>query len=139
MTRVGYRWIKGLFYSTLLTSLFWGGIAQLDPFGIKAAASIQSESVFMRMIGGPWYQSAAQDKITVVLIDDNYISQIKESWPISYIAQEMLLSDILAFKPKAVFLDLLYSHNHETPNLVFSLLAWSGLICSHRNGRETMK
>ncbi len=115
-TRIQYRWIKGLFYSTLLTSLFWGGIAQFDPFGIKAAASIQSGSLFMRMIGGPWYDSTAQDKITVVLIDDSYIREIGESWPMSYIAQDMLLTDILAFKPKAVFIDLLYSHNHETPN-----------------------
>ncbi len=110
------RWIKCLFYTTLISSLFWGGIAQFDPLGIKTAASIQSESLFMRMVGGPWYQSAAQDKITVVLIDDNYINQIEESWPLSYIMQEMLLSNILSFKPKAVFLDLLYSHNHETLN-----------------------
>ncbi len=101
-----------LFCSALLASLFWGGLAQLDPLGVKTAAALHSETIFMRLIGGPWYQSEAQDKITVVLIDDNYIEQVGEHWPMSYIQQELLISDILAYKPQAIFLDLLYRHKH---------------------------
>ncbi len=107
------RWILGLFGSTLLVSLFWGLLGQLDPFGIKSAAALHSESIFMRIIGAPWYQSAAQDDITVVLIDDNYLEEIGLYWPMPYYEQEWLLSNILAFEPRAVFLDLLYRHKHE--------------------------
>lgn len=102
----------GLFCSTLLTSLFWGILAQFDPLGVKTAADLHSESVFMRLVGGPWYQSEAQDKITVVLIDDQFIEQVGDHWPMSYLQQELLLSDILAYSPQAVFLDFLYRHKH---------------------------
>lgn len=118
--RVG--WLKGLFYTTLLTSLFWGTLAQFDPFGLKTAADLQSESIFMRLIGGPWYQSAAQQEITVVLIDDRYVDQIESFWPISYLDQDLLLSSILDYNPKAVFLDFLYSHKHGSEEEIQQLV-----------------
>lgn len=107
------QWFRSLLYLALVTSLFWGLFSQLDPFGVKSAAALQSESVFMRLIGGPWYQSKMGDQVTVVLIDDQYIKEIKEFWPLPYGDQQKLLESILDFHPKAIFLDLLYQHKHE--------------------------
>lgn len=95
-----------------LSLLIVAALAQLDPFGFKTAASAQSEAIFLRMVGGPWYKSRARNEIVVVLINDAYLSEIGESWPMSYLAQDMLLTDILSHKPKAVFLDFLYRHRH---------------------------
>ncbi|MEE9304185.1 MAG: CHASE2 domain-containing protein, partial [Thiotrichaceae bacterium] len=104
---------QSLLCTTLFASFFWGGLAQLDPFGFKTAADLHSESIFMRLIGGPWYASSAQNKITVVLIDDRYIEETGDHWPMPYMQQDLLLNDILGFKPKAIFLDLLYRHEHS--------------------------
>ena len=107
----------GLFRSSLLGSLLIGlliGVtAQFDPVGMKTAAALQSESFFIRLVGGPWYRSEAQDKITVVLIDDKYLAESNEAWPLSYEEQTQLLAGILARNPKAVFLDLLYLHKQR--------------------------
>ena len=97
---------------SLVISIIWGTAALIDPFGLKTAADLQSEAIFMRMIGGPWYESSAQDQITVVLIDDQYLEKTGEFWPMSYLQQDLLLNDILALKPRAVFIDLLYRHRH---------------------------
>ncbi|HBG20511.1 MAG TPA: hypothetical protein DDY32_14900 [Desulfobulbaceae bacterium] len=107
-------WRTRLLVATLLASLFWGGLVPLflDLFGVKTAAAFHSESIFLRFIAGPWYKSTAQNEITVVLIDDNYLEQIGSSWPMSYVEQALLLSDILDLEPRAVFLDLLYRHRH---------------------------
>ncbi|MCT6980877.1 hypothetical protein M1697_22615, partial [Salmonella enterica subsp. enterica serovar Oranienburg] len=35
------------------------------------------------------------------------------SWPMPYGEQSKLFKRLLAFKPKAVFVDLLYSHDHS--------------------------
>lgn len=101
-----------MFWSSLLSSLLWLTLAQFDPLGVKTAANLQSESVFIRLVGGPWYKSDAQDRITVVLIDDNYLDQVDEPWPMSYMHQDLLLSNILDHNPRAVFIDLLYRHKH---------------------------
>ncbi|HHJ15376.1 MAG TPA: CHASE2 domain-containing protein [Gammaproteobacteria bacterium] len=98
--------------TSLVLSALWGGAAQLDPFGLKTAADLQSEAVFMRMVGGPWYKSTARDKITVILVNDAYLDETGEAWPMSYLQQDLLLTDILGYQPKAVFIDFLYRHQH---------------------------
>ena len=109
------KWIK-LFCYALVSSLVLGLLGQLDPFGLKTAADLQSESFFLRLTA-PWYGSAlpndsAQNHITVVLIDDQYLEEMNSSWPMTYLDQDQLLGQILDYHPKAVFLDLLYRHKH---------------------------
>ena len=101
-----------LFVYALFVGITFALIAQFDPWGLKTTADIQSESVFMRLIGGPWYQSESQDKITVILIDDQYLEETKDHWPMSYGHQAMFLENILDFNPKAVYLDIIYRHDH---------------------------
>nr|WP_321466947.1 CHASE2 domain-containing protein [uncultured Desulfobulbus sp.] len=105
-----YRTLIIIFFAAILSTFF----SKFDPFGVKSAASMHSEEIFMRVIGGPWYQSKGSNSITVVLVDEDYLSQVGESWPLTYIQQSFLLNDILQYEPKAIFLDFLYRHNHET-------------------------
>ncbi len=101
-----------LFVYAIFVGITFGIIAQFDPWGLKTTADAQSESVFMQLIGGPWYQSDTQKKITVVLIDDQYLEQTGDHWPMSYGHQAQFLMNILDFNPKAVYLDIIYRHNH---------------------------
>ena len=105
--------IYKLIIYALLVGVIFVVFSKIDPFGIKTAADIQSESIFMQLVGGPWYQSKAQEKITVVLIDDQYLEKTKDSWPMPYVHQAHFLMDILDFNPKAIYLDIIYRHDHE--------------------------
>jgi|GEM_PF-231998 len=104
--------LKSLICTAALNSLFWGSIAQLDLFGATTAADAQSESLFSRVIGGPWYHSTARDRIAVILIDDDYLNEVDSAWPLSYAQQELLLEDLMLYEPSAVFLDMLFQHEH---------------------------
>lgn len=104
---------KQVLLRILFYSLLWTSIAQLDPFGVTTAAKIQSEYIFMRVIGGPWYQSDGQKKITVVLIDDQYLDEIEETWPLSSFSHDNLLNDILDYAPKAIFYDIFFQPKAE--------------------------
>lgn len=104
--------LKSLVCTAALSSLFWGSFAQLDLFGATSAADAQSEALFSRVIGGPWYQSTARDRVAVLLIDDEYLNQVDSAWPLSYAQQELLLEDLMSYEPSAVFLDMLFQHEH---------------------------
>lgn len=98
----------------VFTSALWAFVGTLDPFGIVTSADSYSEAVFDRLFGSSFYSTTAQDEITVVLIDDQYVEMVEqEAWPLSYIQQDLLLNNILDFKPKAIFLDLLFRHKHS--------------------------
>ncbi len=61
-----------------------------------------------------YYNTEAQQEIVVVLIDDHYLSSNKLSWPLSYSQQSVLMRQILRHEPKALFIDLLYTHDRTT-------------------------
>ena len=94
-----------------MLGLLWSVLLQFDPLGTTAAADAQSEALFIRLFGSS-YESAAQDAITVVLIDDAYLSEVGSAWPLSYPQQELLLEEIASYAPQAVFLDILHLHHH---------------------------
>lgn len=113
-----YKWLM-----ILISCVLWTALVLLDPFGAKTAINAQSDSIFMRLIGGPWYQSEvnwyedevlAQEKITVILIDNNYVKSVGEEWPMSYLEHDLLLNNILDFQPKAVLYDVFFQFNHES-------------------------
>lgn len=104
---------NGAVLSALFLSVIYLTFSLFDPFGIKRSASLQSEAVFNRLISGPWYQSDAQNKITVVLVDDGFVAKQREQWPLSYPTQEWLLSTLLSYKPKAIYFDFLYRQRHH--------------------------
>lgn len=80
----------------------------IDPFGFKTVSAEQSNHLFNRFISGPWYSSAAQNQITVVIVDDDFVRSQEEQWPLSYLTHDWLVDTIASYKPKGLYLDFLY-------------------------------
>ncbi|KTC19384.1 nucleotide cyclase [Pseudomonas marginalis ICMP 9505] len=87
-------------------------LAILDPFGLASSSDKASAQWLNRMFAGH-YSNAGQREVAVVLIDDAYLMRNTTSWPMPYGEQSKLFKRLLAYKPKAVFVDLLYSHDHS--------------------------
>lgn len=87
-------------------------LAVLDPFGLASSSDKASAQWLNRMFASG-YSGAGQQRVAVVLIDDAYVMRNGTSWPMPYGEQSKLFKRLLAYKPKAVFVDLLYSHDHS--------------------------
>ncbi|WP_095144551.1 CHASE2 domain-containing protein [Pseudomonas sp. Irchel s3b6] len=87
-------------------------IALLDPFGLSSSSDNASAQWLNRMFAS-LYDSKGQQQIAVVVIDDAYLLRNNTFWPMPYGEQSKLFKRLLAYKPKAVFVDLLYSHDHS--------------------------
>ncbi len=87
-------------------------LAILDPFGLASSSDKASAQWLNRMFASH-YAHEGQQRVAVVLIDDAYLMRNATSWPMPYGEQSKLFKRLLAFKPKAVFVDLLYSHDHS--------------------------
>jgi CHASE2 domain-containing sensor protein len=87
-------------------------LAVLDPFGLASSSDKASAQWLNRMLASG-YPDTGQRRVAVVLIDDAYVMRNGTSWPMPYGEQSKLFKRLLAYKPKAVFADLLYSHDHS--------------------------
>lgn len=87
-------------------------LAVLDPFGLSSSSNDASAQWLNRVFAGG-YERSGQEKIAVILIDDAYLMRNNTYWPLPYGEQSKLFKRLLAYKPKAVFVDLLYSHDHS--------------------------
>ena len=87
-------------------------LAILDPFGL-ASSSDKASSQWLSRLFASSYPSTGQQQVAVILIDDAYLMRNQTSWPMPYGEQSKLFKRLLAYKPKAVFVDLLYSHDHS--------------------------
>ena len=93
----------------MLIALAFVGLLAVDPLNAGSASKQRSEQAVLR-VASPFY--AASGEVTVVLIDDAFLSRIGSGWPMAYREQGLLLRRILAHEPAAVFVDLLYRHRH---------------------------
>jgi len=87
-------------------------LAILDPFGL-ASSSDKSSAQWLNRVFASSYPDTGQQRVAVVLVDDAYVMRNGTSWPMPYGEQSKLFKRLLAYKPKAVFVDLLYSHDHS--------------------------
>ena len=87
-------------------------ILALDPFGLTSASDTASANVVNKILS-LYYSEAAQQQITVVLIDDTSLDSMGTHWPLSYQQQAKLYRSILNYQPKALFIDLLYTHDRS--------------------------
>ncbi len=87
-------------------------VALLDPFGLTSATEKASAQWLNRVFASK-YPGSGQQRIAVILIDDDYLLRNKTYWPMPYGEQSKLFKRLLAYKPRAVFVDLLYSHDHS--------------------------
>lgn len=99
-------------------------LAVLDPFGLSSSSNNASAQWLNRVFANS-YPNTGQQQIAVILIDDAYLMRNTTHWPMPYDEQSKLFKRLLAYKPKAVFVDFMYSHDHSQgdPALGSQLLA----------------
>jgi CHASE2 domain-containing sensor protein len=87
-------------------------LALLDPFGLTSSTENASAQWLNRLFASS-YSPIGQQHVVVVLIDDAYLLRNNTYWPMPYSEQSKLFKRLLAHQPSALFIDLLYSHDHS--------------------------
>lgn len=101
-----------LFITSLLHATVWLAVLRADPFGMSTAADRVSESVFLRLYP-VMYPGAWREKVHVVMIDEAQLplpvgEGASSEWPIRFEDHAALIKRLVGFKPKAVFVDVLF-------------------------------
>lgn len=78
----------------------------VDPFGLHHASVRHANEMSARTLA-PFYASAAQDRIAVVLIDEATLRARGMAWPPPHAYYAEMLRRILRGNPRAVYVDLL--------------------------------
>ncbi|MFZ1414837.1 MAG: CHASE2 domain-containing protein [Defluviicoccus sp.] len=106
-TRVGISspWLRWLLYSAMAVAILW-----IDPFGAFAATQRLSQDSANRIFG-PLYPPTGRDQVSVILWRDSSLATLKLTWPIPLARHARALSAILTYRPKAVFVDIVYSND----------------------------
>ncbi|MFJ3482613.1 CHASE2 domain-containing protein [Pseudomonas sp. NPDC090202] len=100
------------FPHALLFVLVLALLKAYDPFGLSSAGDQASASWLNRIFAG-FYPETGQKEIVVIEIDDDFLIRNDTYWPLPFDEQARLFKRLLAFKPGAVFVDLMYSHEHS--------------------------
>lgn len=101
-------------------------ILACDPLGLSSATDKASEQFFNRLLSA-FYSDRGQQQIVLLLLDDAFLLRHDLHWPLPYQEQAKVLARLLHYRPQAVFVDLLYSHDHsranETPQVLANVFA----------------
>lgn len=79
-------------------------VSILDPFGFSTATDQRSHLVFNR-IAAPFYDPQGYNHISVVLIDDDYLDQVGETYPMSRYQFLDIHALLTSVSPRAIFYD----------------------------------
>jgi hypothetical protein len=94
----------------------------LNPFGFSDLTQRYTQDISDLLITGPiLYPPAGRDEVSVALIDDTALSDLQMPWPWTYGAQARALDSLLAYKPRAVIVDLLFvdpRNDNSLPELI---------------------
>ena len=81
----------------------------MNPFGFSDLTQRYTQDIANLLIDGPYlYPEAGRDQLSVALVDDNSLRELGMPWPWSYGAQARALDALLALKPRAVIVDLMF-------------------------------
>ncbi len=81
----------------------------MNPFGFSDLVQRYSQDVSDLLITGPhFYGTEGRDKVSVALIDEDTLHQLKMPWPWKYGDHARALDALLQYKPKAVVVDFLF-------------------------------
>ncbi len=91
-----------------------------NPFGISDKTDQATQNALYK-IAAPYYLSDAQQDIVIVLINQSSINELYQrqvieanEWPIRYRDHAYLLSRILKYSPRAVFVDVYFKQERST-------------------------
>lgn len=81
----------------------------MNPFGFSDLVQRYTQDISDLLITGPYlYPQEGHEQISVALVDDETLNQLQMPWPWSYGAQARALDSLLAYKPRAVIVDILF-------------------------------
>ncbi|WP_435605729.1 CHASE2 domain-containing protein [Pseudomonas knackmussii] len=103
---------KSRYARPILFGLVVAFITLCDPFGLASSSNAASARWLNRLFADQ-YPDNGQRQVVVVLVDDAYLQRHQTYWPLPYSEQSKLFKRLLAYQPGAVFVDLLYSHDHS--------------------------
>lgn len=104
--------------SALFSMIIWLAMLAIDPFGIEKATGAGSRTLYQRVLA-PFYPTAHQSEIAVVLISDEDIPLVEgghKAWPPRFSEYATLLRNLhgrSGARPAAVFVDLLLDNQHN--------------------------
>ena len=80
----------------------------LDPLGVDEVLTHRVEDIIIRVLSS-WYPAIGQDRITVVMIDDDYLKWRKLTWPMPMNEHAGLLAKIQEAGAQSIFVDIIYA------------------------------
>lgn len=81
----------------------------MNPFGFSDLVQRYTQDISDLLISGPYlYPDTGHDQISVALVDDRTLGELQMPWPWSYGAQARTLDALLAERPRAVVVDILF-------------------------------
>jgi CHASE2 domain-containing sensor protein len=81
----------------------------MNPFGFSDLTQRYTQDIANLLINGPYlYPQTGRDQVSVALADDSSLRELGMPWPWSYGAQARALDALLALKPRAVIVDLMF-------------------------------
>lgn len=98
-------------------------LLRIDLLGATDLTERYSQDI-VNQVFASHYPDGARDKLSVVLITDDALDFLEEAWPASYGFHAQVLNTLLAFKPRAVMIDLLFRdrrRDETLPQLVRAL------------------
>ena len=100
------------------SSLFSAYQIWMNPFGFSDLTQRYTQDISNLLITGPYlYPQTGHDAISVALVDDTTLANMQMPWPWSYGAQARALDSLLAYKPRAVIVDILFADPRKDDTL----------------------
>ena len=101
--RVPYWFVVVLFFGFAALQIV------LNPFGFSDLTQRYTQDISNLLVSGPYlYPQTGRGQVSVALVEDDTLSRLGMPWPWSYGLQARLLDTLLAYRPRAVIVDLLF-------------------------------
>ncbi|MDR5761319.1 CHASE2 domain-containing protein [Caballeronia sp. LZ035] len=98
--------VIGALVAIVIPSLFG------EEFATRKAARVVAP-----LVGAFYKPDVRNDDITVVLVDEKAVEDNQESWPPSYNFYAKIVDDVARYRPRAIFVDLIFSSVRADANV----------------------
>lgn len=98
-------------YVLILTAII-SSLSSVDFWGLKKILERQSQQLFFNSIA-PTFNHSHSKNILVILFTEDDFEYYGEHWPVPYDFHAEIIERILKFKPKSVFIDLIFEDEKE--------------------------
>lgn len=105
--RSGIARLVTVFFSAVLWTLASTALSVVNPANFYDTTAVATQKLTQRLVA-PWYPWQARDRITVVTFDTATLWDIGQRWPVDLDTHWAVLETILAYRPRAVFVDIFY-------------------------------